>query len=213
MQLLGTTGIDWNRTYETGQYAHFWEIAHPSQELVGFLTARPPGDGRTAVDLGCGTGSDVAELARQGYRAIGFDLSPAAVRIAGERAREADVEAEYRVGDVLALPLPDGSVDLLLDRGCFHHLGDEDRGRYAAEVGRVLRPGGELLLRGVRYTTFPFKAVTAEALAAVFPAAGLVVDRVVPALLTTDATSLEKNVCLLHKAGAAVPATGPGSAA
>ncbi|NJP67415.1 class I SAM-dependent methyltransferase [Streptomyces sp. ventii] len=210
--MLGTTGIDWNRTYESGQYAHFWEIAHPSQELVGFLAARPAGDGRTAVDLGCGTGSDVIELARQGYRATGFDLSPAAVRIATGRAREQQVQAEYRVADVLALPLADGSVDLVVDRGCFHHLGDEDRARYAAEVGRVLRPGGELLLRGVRYTTFPFKAVTAASLAAVFPPVGLVVDRVVPALLTTDATSLEKNVCLLHKAGADADAAATGAA-
>ncbi|MEV5988551.1 class I SAM-dependent methyltransferase [Streptomyces sp. NPDC052051] len=206
MQLLGTTSIDWNRTYETGQFTHFWEISNPSQELVGFLTSRPPGDGRTAVDLGCGTGSDVIELARQGYRATGFDLSPCAVEIATGRAAEQDVTAAFQVADVLALPLADGSVDLVVDRGCFHHLGDDDRARYAAEVGRVLKPGGELFLRGVRFTTFPFKAVTAEAMHAFFTPAGLVVDRIVPAVLSTDSTSLEKNVCLLHKAA---PANGP----
>nr|ADZ13559.1 YtkW [Streptomyces sp. TP-A2060] len=204
--MLGTTSIDWNKTYETGQYAHFWEISNPSQELIGFLTSRPPGDGRIAVDLGCGTGSDVIELTRQGYRATGFDLSRRAIEIATGRAAEHGVAAEFRVADVLALPLADASVDLLLDRGCFHHLGDDDRKRYAAEVGRVLKPGGELFLRGVRFTTFPFKAVTEEAVAAFFPPAGLVVDRIVPAVLSTDATSLEKHVCLLHKAG---PGDGP----
>lgn len=199
MQLLGTTAIDWNRSYETGQYAHFWEISHPSQELVGFLTGRPPGAGRTAVDLGCGTGSDVTELARHGYRAIGFDLSERAIELAIQRAADCGVSAEYRVGDVLSLPLDDSSVDLVVDRGCFHHLGDDDRKRYAAEVARIMRPGAELLLRGVRFTAFPFKAVTEDAIRQFFLPAGLEVDRVVPAVLSTDSTSLEKNVCLLHK--------------
>jgi SAM-dependent methyltransferase len=200
VQLLGTTAIDWNKAYETGQYAHFWEISNPSQELVGFLAARPPGDARVAVDLGCGTGSDIIELARQGYRATGFDLSERAVELATARAADCGVEAEYQVADVLGLPLPGDSVDLVVDRGCFHHLGDEDRHRYAAEVARIMRPGAELFLRGVRFTAFPFKAVTAEAIEEFFPPAGLVVDRVAPAVLSTDSTSLEKNLCLLHKA-------------
>jgi len=199
VQLLGTTNLDWNKTYETGQYAHFWEISNPSQELIGFLSSRPPGHGKVAVDLGCGTGSDVIELVRQGYRATGFDLSERAVELATARAEEHGVAAKFQVADVLDLPLADSSVDLLVDRGCFHHLGDDDRGRYAAEVGRVLKAGGEFFLRGVRFNAFPFKAVTDEAVEEFFPPVGLVVERIIPAVLTTDTTSLEKNICLLRK--------------
>jgi SAM-dependent methyltransferase len=199
VKLTNTTGLDWNKTYETGQYAHFWETSNPSQELVGFLTARPPGAGALAVDLGCGTGSDVIELARQGYRAIGIDLSPKAIEIAQARAAEKEVSAQFQVGDVLDLLLVDETVDLAVDRGCFHHLGEEDRHRYAAEVVRVLRPGAALFLRGVRFTAFPFKAVTEDSVRETLVAAGLVLDRIVPAVLSTDSTSLEKNICLLHK--------------
>ena len=199
MQLLHTTKIDWNKTYEAGQHKHFWEISNAGQELVGFLVAQPPADGGTAVDLGCGTGADVVELARFGYRATGYDLSPRAVELARERAAEREVDATFEVADVLALPLPDASVDLLVDRGCFHHLSDDDRRRYAAEASRILRPGGQLFLRGVRFTAFPFKAVTEESIAEFFPPVGFVIDRIIPAVLSTDATSLDKNVCLLHK--------------
>ena len=49
--------------------------------------------------------------------------------------------------DALRLPLPDNSVDLLLDRGLFHYIPAEERPRYVDEATRVLRPGGRLLLR------------------------------------------------------------------
>src|SRR6266446_1256874 len=49
--------------------------------------------------------------------------------------------------DVTNLPLSAGSADLLVDRGCFHYLPPAKRAGYAREAGRVLRPGGRLLLR------------------------------------------------------------------
>ncbi|MGO8978514.1 MAG: class I SAM-dependent methyltransferase, partial [Streptosporangiaceae bacterium] len=48
---------------------------------------------------------------------------------------------------VLSLPLRSSSFDTGLDRGCFHYLAPGDRPGYAAELRRVLRPGGRLLLR------------------------------------------------------------------
>jgi SAM-dependent methyltransferase len=60
--------------------------------------------------------------------------------------------------DVLRLPFAAGSFALAIDRGCFHYLAPELWTRYAVEIGRVLRPGGRLLLRacltsaGVRNT-------------------------------------------------------------
>ena len=45
------------------------------------------------------------------------------------------------------LPFAEHSLDAALDRGCFHYLAPGDRPRYSAELRRVLRPGGKLLLR------------------------------------------------------------------
>jgi len=49
--------------------------------------------------------------------------------------------------DVLELPFAQASFDVVLDRGCLHYLRAADRPRYAAEVWRVLCPGGRFLLR------------------------------------------------------------------
>jgi len=48
---------------------------------------------------------------------------------------------------VTGLPLAPASVDLLIDRGCFHYLGHAGRASYGREARRVLKAGGRLLLR------------------------------------------------------------------
>ena len=71
------------------------------------------------------------------------DLSPVAVAAAARR----HPGPSFVQADLLRLPLPSSSFDAGLDRGCFHYLAADDRPGYAAELRRVLRPGGKLLLR------------------------------------------------------------------
>ena len=92
-----------------------------------------------AVDLGCGLGTETGYLAAAGWTAVGVDLSCAALRAASR--------CHFAQADVLRLPLPDASADLLLDRGCFHYVPAADRGSYARKARRVLRRGGRFLLR------------------------------------------------------------------
>ncbi|HEX9517146.1 MAG TPA: class I SAM-dependent methyltransferase, partial [Streptosporangiaceae bacterium] len=63
------------------------------------------------------------------------------------QARTRHQGAAFACVDVTSLPLSASSADLLLDRGCFHYLAPDQRAGYAREAGRVLRPGGRLLLR------------------------------------------------------------------
>lgn len=142
-----TTSHDWDGSYRTGGYRK-WDAGMPSQDLVGFLAALGPGAGRAALDLGCGSGWDVLALASAGYRAVGLDVSSEAVAIASARAAEYGFDARFLVGDVCAPPGPTSGFDLLTDRGCFHHLGTEDRERYAFQAARLLRNGGMLFIRG-----------------------------------------------------------------
>ncbi len=99
--------------------------------------------GRAGLDVGCGLGTEVAWLTALGLQAIGIDIS----EVACARAQLLHPEALFLYADVRRLPFADGVFDLALDRGCFHYLKPSDRARYASEVGRVLRPGGRLLLR------------------------------------------------------------------
>jgi SAM-dependent methyltransferase len=128
--------------YASGVY-RWWHLSEPSAELLealddGWLPSR----GRV-LDLGCGLGVDLGELARRGFEAVGIDLSAAAIERAG-RERPA---VSFIVADARDLPFDDASFDVLLDRGCFHYVDPDDRPRYEAEAWRVLRPGGRLLLR------------------------------------------------------------------
>ncbi|MWA03746.1 methyltransferase domain-containing protein [Actinomadura sp. LD22] len=103
-----------------------------SGELLRFSV---PG---AAVDIGAGAGADARMLSGHGWRATAIDLNPEAVAL----ARAQGVEA-YE-GDARYLPLPGGAYDLALAMDVLAHI--EDDRRAAAEIVRVLRPGGTALV-------------------------------------------------------------------
>lgn len=92
----------------------------------------------TAYDLCCGTGQLTAMLAQRGFAAFGVDVSS---RFIGQQGDEA---TGYIVGDVSALPFPDASAALITCVDSLQYVADP--GRVIAEMGRVLRPGGQLIL-------------------------------------------------------------------
>jgi SAM-dependent methyltransferase len=121
----------------------WWHLSGPSPELLAAEAAGALGPPGVAADLGCGLGAEAGYLAGRGWRTLGLDLSAVALT----RARAGHPEVTFARADATSLPLRTGTVDLLLDRGCFHYLDAPGRARYAAEAARVLRPGGRLLLR------------------------------------------------------------------
>jgi SAM-dependent methyltransferase len=104
-------------------------------ELVEGNAALPPG---RVLDLGCGTGNEVAYLARRGWAATGVERVQIAVDRAASRI-EGLPNAAVRRGDVTKLGEMrlDGPFDLVLDLGCFHSLPSEGRDAYAAGVGSL----------------------------------------------------------------------------
>lgn len=101
-----------------------------------------------ALDLGCGTGRDAVHLASHGWAVTGVDAVDQALEAARERAGQAGAEVDFRRGDVTRLEdlgLEPG-YDFVLDRGCFHGLGDEERDRCARGVNALAAPGAEVLV-------------------------------------------------------------------
>lgn len=100
--------------------------------------------GETVLDLGSGGGLDVLLSARRvgpTGRAIGLDASPEMLELA--RANTAGVaNVEFVAGRIEDVPLPDGSVDVVISN-CVINLSTDKR-RVLAEARRVLRPGGRL---------------------------------------------------------------------
>lgn len=104
---------------------------------------------RTALDVGCGTGGDVAQMARRmpaASQAAGLDASEAMIAEARRRHGGAPAEAgasvTFRLGDALALPYPDGTFDVCRTETVLQHL--RDTRRAVAEMVRVTAPGGRV---------------------------------------------------------------------
>jgi ubiquinone/menaquinone biosynthesis C-methylase UbiE len=123
-----------------------WDSGITPPELHEFIASHPPG---RAIDLGCGTGTNVLTLAQNGWRVTGVDFIPKAIKTAKQKLKNANVQADLRVGDVTRLTGLRGITglfDLALDIGCFHGVGDKSA--YLMELDRLLAPGGHWLLYG-----------------------------------------------------------------
>jgi SAM-dependent methyltransferase len=123
-----------------------WEREQPPTPVVE-LSERYASRGR-ALDIGCGTGRDAVYLAGRGWSVTGVDSVAQALERARERAARADVEVRWVKGDVTRLQtlgIGDG-FQVLIDRGCFHGLGDEERARCVRAVTEVAAPGARLAL-------------------------------------------------------------------
>src|ERR1700761_5833276 len=108
------------------------------QHLARYEWALPQ-VGARVLDVACGTGYGTRMLAARATLA-GFDADPGALDLARERNPEADI----REGMLPELPWPDASFDTVVSFETIEHL-DQDR-RFIAELRRVLRPGGLLIL-------------------------------------------------------------------
>jgi ubiquinone/menaquinone biosynthesis C-methylase UbiE len=120
-----------------------WDTGISPPELLDFIDHHPAG---SAIDLGCGTGTNVVTLAQHGWQVTGVDFAAPAIRAGRRKIARAGVQASLSVGDVTQLSAISGPFDLALDIGCFH--GVPSRSAYLAALSRVLIPGGYWLMYG-----------------------------------------------------------------
>lgn len=191
----------WDRAYRDGDHLEHWEPGHTPQELVAVVAAGLIPAAGTVLDLGCGGGREAIFLAACGFSAIGLDSSRGALAVARSRAAEAGVEVGWCLGSALALPLAAAAVDFVNDRGCLHLFDRERRDRYAAEIHRVLRPGGCFLLRGAARDCDEegLVAVNRTEVDRFFLPRGFRRGPVVPVTLTAPSASLAGNLVVLTR--------------
>lgn len=140
---LGTPEYDlaagyrlWSQSYDAP--LRLFPIEEPA--VRGLLADLPPG---RVLDAACGTGRHGVWLAAQGHEVVGVDASPDMLA----RARAKLPQARFEQGDLAVLPLPDASVDAALCALALVHVAD--LGPAFAELARVVRPGGRLVVSDV----------------------------------------------------------------
>jgi SAM-dependent methyltransferase len=114
----------------------------PGGHLLAAMRARAPWAGRRLLDLGCGSGYWLSGYAREAAEAIGVEPDLRLLPLAAER----DPRVRVLHGSAEHIPLADQSVDVVHARFAYFLSPDCDAG--LAEVMRVLRPGGTLVVIG-----------------------------------------------------------------
>ena len=116
-------------------------VLFAEEPVVREMVARyPAGD---ALDAACGTGRHAAHLASAGHTVVGVDATLEML----EHARAKVPGARFETGDLTALPLPDGAVDLAVCAFALTHCAD--LGLPVSELARVVRPGGHVIISDV----------------------------------------------------------------
>ncbi len=109
------------------------------RRLIGMAGVR---EGTRVLDLACGTGDITFAVAERGARAVGVDVTPRMIELAlGKRGSAS--RPSFLVGDMMALPFPDASFDLVTTGYGIRNV--PEIGPAVSEIARVLRPGGQLL--------------------------------------------------------------------
>jgi demethylmenaquinone methyltransferase/2-methoxy-6-polyprenyl-1,4-benzoquinol methylase/phosphoethanolamine N-methyltransferase len=141
--------IHWARLYDKlalwriltlGRGVKIW------QEMLDKAILKP---GDSVLDVGCGPGSLILkakERVGEPGRASGIDASPEMIAVAREKAQRAGIDVEFRLEVVERLPFPDASFDAVLSSLMMHHLPDEVKRQALAEIYRVLKPAGRLVI-------------------------------------------------------------------
>jgi len=126
-----------------------WDTGEIPPELSGLVDGDQALPAGSALDIGCGTGTQAVYLASRGWQVRAVDVVEQPLRRARERAAAAGVTVEWIKADVTQLAdlgLAPARFTLIFDRGCYHGLSSRQRAAYAAAVTQPAAPGATLLM-------------------------------------------------------------------
>ena len=161
---------DFRRAPNQGGNIGLYELENravdPGGHLLAAMRARAPWSGRTLLDLGCGSGYWLAGYAGEAAEVIGVEPDPRLLPLAAAR----DPRVRVLHGSAEHIPLADESADVVHARFAYFFPPGCDAG--LAEVMRVLRPGGTLVVIGNDLRAGEFAGLVRAAGEALVPAGG-----------------------------------------
>lgn len=138
--MAGPNTAFWQERFDTGQTG--WDRGAPSPQLLAWLDSSALQPCRIAVP-GCGSGWEVAELARRGFEVVALDYTDAAVARTRDRLQAEGLRAEVVQTDVLVYQ-PERPFDVVYEQTCLCAIHPDHWTTYAAQLHAWLKPGGEL---------------------------------------------------------------------
>ena len=130
----------------------YGRIAKRYDQLFGSLNAglysvgmklHPPADGMVVLDVGCGTGTQLARYQKANCRIFGIDTSPAMLDVARAKL---GAQVELHLGDAANMPYDDDAFDLALSTLALHEMSPDVQASILNEIKRVLKTDGRLLV-------------------------------------------------------------------
>ena len=133
------------------------------RRMIADLAQLQPGE--TVLDVGCGTGT-LALVAKERVgttgQVCGIDPGPKQIARARSKAGKAGLPVDFQIGVIEQLAFSDQSFDVVLSTLMMHHLPDDLKRLGLAEIARVLKPGGRLLVLDMNGPAGPWKSRLAD---------------------------------------------------
>ena len=129
-------------TWMSGDYGHFATYLEPG--ALEFLSRIPIEPGVRALDVACGAGQTAIPMSRAGAKVTGVDIATNLIEQARTRAQAENLDARFEEGDAEMLPFEDSSFDLVISLIGAMFAPRPDL--VAAELKRVCRPGGKIIM-------------------------------------------------------------------
>ena len=140
------TKLSWEEVYQKYPlYELPWGQEKPTPQLAKLIESGMVKRG-TALDIGCGAGTNLVYLVNQGFLYHGIDISLGAMKITRKEAAAQGIQCDLSLGSAIKLPYQNNSFDLAFDKGCLLVLPPKHREAYVQEVYRVLKPKGKYQL-------------------------------------------------------------------
>ncbi len=138
--MAGPTREFWNERFAAGETP--WDRGEPNPQLGAWLAAGALKPCRILVP-GCGSGHEVAALAKTGFEVTGLDYAAEALELAKQRLADTGVQATLVQADALAWK-PQRAFDAVYEQTCLCALYPDQWREYADQLHRWIAPGGKL---------------------------------------------------------------------
>jgi ubiquinone/menaquinone biosynthesis C-methylase UbiE len=156
-------------SYQQPDLVHVWDqvsehyrnidLGAPDHQasMERFLELTGPPSGRSFCEVGSGSGTTSAQLARMGGKITLVDISPKSLAFARSHFEGAKLPAQYAIQDGLRLGFKDGVFDVVWNGGVIEHFTDEGKIALIREMYRVTKPGGLLLILVPNAHDWPYR--------------------------------------------------------